>query len=244
MRIIPPTESVGLIYIIRSGERVKIGWARNAEKRRAELQTGSPDRLEIVVIFPGTRVEEAQLHRRFARDRCNDGGQEWFRLSDDIQRFIDSQQRAHPDLQLSIENDARYRALWNWCARWPWDVLDKKVKNRPFVPPQFLTANDIHRAINTFDSSPIRLTRIIQALDSGETTVLESDRDEWPVIVLTAYIDVEPDPLAPRAMRRLFFAYRPQGLEIFEEPIDRAFAIRRLQRSKAEDKHESAGVRR
>ena len=234
MRIpLPANETVGLIYIIRAGERLKIGWARNAEQRRSELQTGSPDRLEIVVVFPGTRAEEAELHRRFVRDRCDEGGQEWFRLSDDIRAFIEGQRQAHADLQLSIENDARYLALWNDLARWPWDVHDKKEK-RPFVSPEFLTANDIHRAINTFDSSPIRLTRMIQALDSGETTFAESDRNEWPAIVFMAYLEVEPDPLDRRAMRRLFVAYRPKGLETFDEPIDRAFAIRRIRELKAE----------
>jgi len=80
MRIpVPPTETVGLIYVIRSGERVKIGWARNVEKRRAELQTGSPDRLEVV---------------------------------------------------------ARYRALLNYYASWPWDVLEKKIKRPDCVSTQ------------------------------------------------------------------------------------------------------------
>jgi Meiotically up-regulated gene 113 len=231
----PATKTVGLIYVMRSGERVKIGWARNVEKRRAELQTGSPERLEVVVVFPGTRAEEAGCHRRFAADRIDEGGQEWFRLSDDIQAFIAEQRQAHGDLQQSIENDARFRALWEWCARWPWNVIDQKFK-RPFVPPEFLTAHDIHRAIMTFDSRPVRLTRMIQAIDSGETTVAESDREEWPAIVFRAYIKVEPDPQNARAMRRLFFAYSPHDLVAYEQPIDWAFAIKRLRELQAEDR--------
>ncbi len=126
---VPRSETVGLIYVIRAGERVKIAWcARNVDKRRAELQTGSPEKLEIIAVFPGTRSEEAEYHRRFARDRCHDGGQEWFRLSDVIREFITEQQEAHADLQPSIENDAHYRALWNYYARWRWDG---SRQNRP-----------------------------------------------------------------------------------------------------------------
>jgi len=137
MRIpVPPTETVGLIYVIRSGERVKIGWARNVEKRRAELLTGSPERLEVVAVFPGTRAEEAEYHRRFAHHRCDQGGREWFRLSNEIQAFIAEQQQDHADLQLSIENDARYRALLNYYASWPWDVLEKKIKRPDCVSTQ------------------------------------------------------------------------------------------------------------
>jgi len=227
-------ETVGLIYVIRAGERAKIGWCtRNVEKRRAELQTGCPDRLEVVVVFPWTRAEEAKFHRRLVRDRCEDGGQEWFRLSTDIQAFITEQQQAHPDLQQSIEDDAQYRALWSCYARWPWDVLDKKGR-RSNTLPEFLSANDIHRAIMTFDSRPVRLTRMIQALDSGETSVEESDRAECPVTVLKAYLDIERDPLDRRAMARLFDVYHPQEL-IMPDRLDRDFAVRRLIELRARD---------
>lgn len=238
--ITPATESVGLVYIIRAGERVKIGWcAGNVEKRRSELQTGCPDRLEVVVVFPGSRAEEADCHRRFTRDRCDEGGQEWFRLSDDIQEFIVEQQRIHADLQLSIENGARYRALWSYYARWPWDVLDKKGRRSDTIP-ESLSADDIHRAIMTFDSRPVRLTRMIQALDSGETSVPESERGEWPVIVLMTYLDVEPDPLDRRAMNRLFDVYHPQSLEVVEQ-VDRAYALRRFRELKAEQRAKTRG---
>src|SRR5206468_1475598 len=158
--------------------------------------------------------------------------QEWFLTSEEIQAFIADQQQAHPDLQQSIANDAAYRALWDYYWRWPWDVLDKKIK-RPFIAPEFLTANDIHRAIMTFDSSPERLTRMIRALNGGDTTVPESEREEWPVIVLMAYLEDEPDPLDRHAMARLFRMYHPQELS-FGPPFDRAHALRRLRQLRVE----------
>jgi hypothetical protein len=161
-------------------------------------------------------------------------------LSDDIQEFIAQQQRTHADLQLSIENDARYRALWGYYARWPWDVLDKKGGRRSDSIPESLSPDDIHRAIMTFDSRPVRLTRMIQALDSGETSVPESEREEWPVIVLMAYLDVEPDPLERRAMNRLFDVYHPQSLEVVEQ-LDRAYALRRFSELKAEQRARTRG---
>lgn len=188
MVITPTPETTGLIYVMRAGQRDKIGWcAGNVEKRRAELQTGCPETLEVLVLFPGTRTEEAACHRRFAQVRCEGGGQEWFRLSEDLEQFIAEQQQAHADLHLSLENDARYRALWNYYARWSWDPLDKKGK-RPGGIPESLSANDIHRAILSADWRPERLSKMIRALEDGETSVPPSDRAEWPAIVLRGYL--------------------------------------------------------
>jgi hypothetical protein len=78
--------AVGLVYIMRAGDRVKIGWcAGDVQKRRAELQTGCPDLLEIIVTFPGTRADEATLHADFAALR---GVGEWFRYEEPLVRFV------------------------------------------------------------------------------------------------------------------------------------------------------------
>ncbi|MFI5867712.1 GIY-YIG nuclease family protein [Streptomyces sp. NPDC051546] len=65
------------VYVIGSAgsTRVKIGTSVNPEKRLKELQTGNPDRLEVLWCTPGGRELEALLHRAFA-DRRVEG--EWF----------------------------------------------------------------------------------------------------------------------------------------------------------------------
>ncbi len=74
---------------------------------------------------------------------------------------------------------------------------------------------------------------MIRSLDSGRTTVPESDRNEWPVIVLMAYLEVEPDPLDRRNLNRLFEMYHPGGLTFYQQ-LDRAWAIQRLREPKSE----------
>lgn len=68
------------MYFIRAGREgpVKIGWASsqaNAGKRLSALQTGSPTRLILVGLRPGSQADEKALHERFRQHRI---GGEWF----------------------------------------------------------------------------------------------------------------------------------------------------------------------
>lgn len=54
---------------------VKIGYADDAEKRFAQLQTASPTRLVLLAIQDGGRAEESALHKRFKSARMRG---EWF----------------------------------------------------------------------------------------------------------------------------------------------------------------------
>lgn len=76
-----------VVYFIRCGMNVKIGFAVDAHKRMAGLQTACPDRLELIHTIPGTMADERELHKRFAASRIRPDG-EWFRLTDDILQFI------------------------------------------------------------------------------------------------------------------------------------------------------------
>lgn len=74
----------GCIYYISSAEtgRVKIGYTDgNPRKRLRALQTGSPTKLAILAVHPGTRDTERRLHEEFSGDRTHG---EWFDLSDDL----------------------------------------------------------------------------------------------------------------------------------------------------------------
>lgn len=82
--------SMEQVYFIRSGKRrlIKIGRARNARTRLAQLQCASPDRLRLLGVI---HVDEAfrlesQLHRTFAADRVRG---EWFKPSSDLMEVID-----------------------------------------------------------------------------------------------------------------------------------------------------------
>lgn len=69
------------LYVMRSNGFYKIGISRNAEKRRAELQTGNPHYIESIVKINclyerNARWLEESLHRYFQRKRYNG---EWYK---------------------------------------------------------------------------------------------------------------------------------------------------------------------
>ncbi|MGO4459353.1 GIY-YIG nuclease family protein [Streptomyces sp. M-16] len=70
-------DGVSYVYVIGSAgsTRVKIGTSVSPEKRLKELQTGNPNRLEVLWYTPGGRELEAQLHQAFTDHR---GEGEWF----------------------------------------------------------------------------------------------------------------------------------------------------------------------
>lgn len=65
------------IYIIGCSGFIKIGFAKNPEKRLASLQTGSPAELILHASFETEhpKIHEKMIHRRFRRFRVRG---EWF----------------------------------------------------------------------------------------------------------------------------------------------------------------------
>lgn len=73
------------VYIVRAGDRVKIGKAINVRNRLDSLQTSAPHKLELLVVLPGGLPEEAILHKRFAHLRVVG---EWFRFDGELVEFV------------------------------------------------------------------------------------------------------------------------------------------------------------
>jgi uncharacterized protein YozE (UPF0346 family) len=72
------------IIVSQDGKSVKIGKSLDPERRSKTLQTGQPLPLKTLLVLD--MDVEAQLHKRFARDRQLG---EWFRFSHDIRDFLD-----------------------------------------------------------------------------------------------------------------------------------------------------------
>ncbi len=87
-----PSRSGG-VYFIRSGDYVKIGVAMNVARRFATLQVAHPEDLELLLEVPGGPVQEAALQKQFCRYRVRG---EWFRLSDEIETWIEEQRGNGP----------------------------------------------------------------------------------------------------------------------------------------------------
>jgi len=66
-----------MIYFITDGTYTKIGVADDPDKRRSELQTGNPYKLEVVFTMEGSYELENNLHTAFDNWRMNG---EWFNI--------------------------------------------------------------------------------------------------------------------------------------------------------------------
>lgn len=97
------------VYLIRSGNAIKIGSSASPENRCRELATGSPTPPELLATFPGGRQLEKRLHHHFADKRQH---LEWFALSNsdcaEIARLV-----ATGELDASPVPDVRDRATHN-----------------------------------------------------------------------------------------------------------------------------------
>lgn len=72
------------VYIIKSGEFVKIGYSSNFCSRLENLKSSNPTQMEIIGLFIGGRKEEAMLHNKFKQFLLRN---EWFIYNEEIQQY-------------------------------------------------------------------------------------------------------------------------------------------------------------
>lgn len=87
-----------MIYIIRCGDAVKVGFSSDPFTRIKELQTGNPQRLEVIAVFPGSRKLEKGIHARLNQYRISG---EWFRWTPEVVNALESVKVSLGDLQSS-----------------------------------------------------------------------------------------------------------------------------------------------
>jgi hypothetical protein len=78
-----------LVYFIRNGSRIKIGWSTNLKARLSSL---SLPRDSVELTIPGGPSEEDRLHEKFSRERV--GRSEWFEASPELEAFIERRKAA------------------------------------------------------------------------------------------------------------------------------------------------------
>jgi hypothetical protein len=94
--MLPKFNVTGLVYIIRAEEsrRVKIGFTEKyPASRMASLQIGSPERLSIVAVVPGSYQLERWVHDSLRSSRAHG---EWFGDTEEVRRFVGDVCAAHP----------------------------------------------------------------------------------------------------------------------------------------------------
>lgn len=81
------TNRWGTIYFLRCGRHVKIGYtAGDLATRITAIQTGAPEKLEVLASIDGMFRTERKLHQRFARHHSHG---EWFHLAPEIQAYVE-----------------------------------------------------------------------------------------------------------------------------------------------------------
>lgn len=74
------------VYFIRckASGLIKIGLSESPWKRLSKMQSDTPDELEMLGVFAGDIVAEAEMHNRFSASRHRG---EWFKPTDDLIAF-------------------------------------------------------------------------------------------------------------------------------------------------------------
>jgi hypothetical protein len=78
-----------LVYFIRNGSRIKIGWTTNLKGRLLGL---SLPRDAVALTVPGGPAEETLMHNRFRSARV--GRTEWFEATPELEEFIEHRKAA------------------------------------------------------------------------------------------------------------------------------------------------------
>lgn len=95
-----------MIYFVQAASGpVKIGFTNDWQKRRAALQSGSPERHVLLLLMPGEPADEKALHRVFVEHRVRG---EWFAPVPALLAYIDSRSGEAIHLKRSV--------LRSWAA--------------------------------------------------------------------------------------------------------------------------------
>lgn len=147
-----------MIYFTQdsSNLNIKIGYSgRDPEERRNEYQTGNSSPLIVLAVMPGTRVDEAALHRRFAHARVLN---EWFRPIPAILALIrragemagreaateEFEKRYDPEMEprfaIYLAGAMRQRELKSGTPCWRYSIIGGNLVHKPAdgAPPQRL----------------------------------------------------------------------------------------------------------
>jgi DNA-binding XRE family transcriptional regulator len=126
------------IYLIRSGDFVKIGKADDPIARWQNIQTGCPTTVELLGWIEADASEERRLHERFAAHRQRG---EWFRWCKEIADFaatLGAPLRVREQAKLVFDGSAvltpgQCRTARAWLRLRTQDVADKANITRQTV---------------------------------------------------------------------------------------------------------------
>ena len=87
-RIRPPSKARhGIVYVVRCGSFIKIGFTKRLDVRLRSLATGAPEPLQLLSQTPGTTDDERVLQARFSSLRSHG---DWFRYEGPVSDWIEA----------------------------------------------------------------------------------------------------------------------------------------------------------
>lgn len=96
-----------MIYIVQEKglfrSRIKIGFTNNVKGRMSGLRGGSPSALKLILLLPGTLLDEAGYHERFAAYRLHG---EWFSYGLKLRLFVWANQFGVSQVNPEIKTDS------------------------------------------------------------------------------------------------------------------------------------------
>lgn len=85
-----------MIYVIQSGDYVKIGFCERDPIRRLEkLQVGNPITMKLIALIDGSRIDESNWHARYDKLRVRG---EWFRLNSTLRGALKPHRVDHDEV--------------------------------------------------------------------------------------------------------------------------------------------------
>lgn len=78
----------GGVYFVQALDRVKIGFSNSLMRRITDIQIGSPVVVTLLLVIPGDRAREHELHQQF-RHLHQHG--EWFVMGPELVEFIEAE---------------------------------------------------------------------------------------------------------------------------------------------------------
>ena len=82
----PVPDREPLVYFIRCGDAVKIGYTKDIDRRLAHIRMLNPNRVEVLAMMAGAVQLERDLHTRFSAQRVHG---EWFRLDGELAELLE-----------------------------------------------------------------------------------------------------------------------------------------------------------
>ena len=81
-----------MIYFIKSGNYVKIGYSKEPKQRLKELQTANPLKLTLMGTIPGTYSTEKALHSLYNKYKKRG---EWFNCKKDLSLCVEALKKGY-----------------------------------------------------------------------------------------------------------------------------------------------------